>query len=417
MKRKKLRAALTAALSGGVLVGGLLATTAAATAATAATASTQRATTTLWVAPTMTTKGESAACKKAKYHTIPAALKAAKSGDTVEVCAGTYTASTTITTGATQQPKITTAADVPSGVHLAGQPGAKINAKGLDNGITFFAASGASASGFSVTGAIGEGILAILGSNVIIKNNVVEHNDNGTAKSSWNECKPSGHVPGDCGEGIHLLSVADSQVLDNTSMFNLGGVLLTDEFGPNHGNTVSGNLVEDNEADCGITVVSHNPAAVNSKGVPQPSKGGTFDNTISDNVVISNGTAGFGGGVLLASGVSGGGSYYNTVTGNEIVGNGISGVTIHQHAPLSDVSGDVIANNWIGTNDITGDPGTGDTQTTGVLVDNGGTHMKIKVTVENNTIAWDTYGIFDHASGGLTQHGNVFFHVKKDVES
>ena len=178
---------------------------------------------------------------------------------------------------------------------------------------------------------------------------------------------------------------------------------------------ISGNLVLDNESDCGITVVGHGNTAVNKAGKPTPLKGGVYDNTISDNVVISNGTMGDGGGVLIASGVSGGGSYDNTVTGNEIAGNGLSGVTIHQHFPLSDVSGNVISGNWIGTNDLLGDPGTGDSVTTGVLTDNGGTHQTIKVTVTGNTIAWDTYGIYDDAPG-LNQHGNTFLHVTTHVK-
>jgi len=371
---------------------------------------------TLVVAPSKAVSGESKACSSAKYHTIPAALKAAKSGDTVEVCAGTYTASTTITTGVSAQPKITTAASVPNGVSLVGQPGATIDAKGLDNGVTFFNASGASVSGFTVEKANGEGILALLGSKDAIKDNVVEHNDLGGSKSSWSECRASGSVPGDCGEGIHLLSTTESAILDNTSEFNSGGVLLTDEFAPNHGNTVSGNLIEDNESDCGVTVVGHSASAVSSSGVPQPSKGGTYDNTISDNMIISNGTTGEGAGIIFASGASGGGSYDNKVIGNEIVGNGLSGVTIHQHFPLSDVSGNVIKGNWIGTNDVTGDPGTGDSVTTGVLLDNGGTHKVIKVSITGNTIAWDSYGIYDDTGGGLTQHGNTFLHVTTDVK-
>ena len=40
---------------------------------------------TLYVAPTKAAKGESLTCKTAKYRTIPAALKAAKAGDIVEV--------------------------------------------------------------------------------------------------------------------------------------------------------------------------------------------------------------------------------------------------------------------------------------------------------------------------------------------
>jgi hypothetical protein len=386
-----------------------------ASGAGAADAATTGATKTLWVAPTKVVKGESAACRTANFHQINPAIKAASNGDTVMVCAGTYSGSTTIKTGAPQQPTITTGAAISKSIRLIGEPGADINATNLDNGVTFFIASNATVQGLSVTGALGEGILALLSSHVTIANNVVEHNDNGGNKSGWTECEGQGNVPGDCGEGIHLLSSTWSKILDNTSEFNSGGVLLDDDFGPNDHNAVEANLVEDNESDCGITVVGHNASAVNSSGVPTPTKGGTFDNTIHNNVVISNGTTGFGGGILFASGVQGGGSYDNTATGNEIAGNGISGITIHQHAPLSDVSGDTFSGNTIGTNDILGDPGTGDSSTTGVLVDNGGTGKAITVAVTNNTIARDVYGIYDDAPG-LTAMGNKFVHVKVDIK-
>ena len=98
---------------------------------------------------------------------------------------------------------------------------------------------------------------------------------------------------------------------------------------------MTGNLVEDNESDCGITVVSHNGSAVSSAGKPQPTKGGTFDNTISYNTVISNGytpvtVAAFS--WLRVSRVVA--RNHNKVIGNEIVGNGLSGVTIDEHFAL-----------------------------------------------------------------------------------
>ncbi|HXY44925.1 MAG TPA: NosD domain-containing protein [Acidimicrobiales bacterium] len=387
-----------------VLLGGVIASQAGV-----AGAATPRVNT-LWVAPVATTS-KTAACQTAAYHEINPAIAAASSGDTVMVCAGTYTGFTTITTGVAQQPTITTGAEIDKSIRLIGQPGAIIDATGLDNGVTFFVATEATVRGFAITGAMGEGILALLSSHLTIADNLVKNNDTGSSTSPWFECDNAGStIPNDCGEGIHLMSSTYSKVLDDTSEFNSGGILLSDDLGPNHGNTVSGNLVVDNESDCGITVVGHLGTAVSKSGVPTPAKGGTYENTISDNIVISNGTTGEGGGILLASGASGGGSYDNTVTGNEIAGNGLSGITIHQHFPLSDVSGDVFTNNWIGTNDLTGDPGTGDSVTTGVLVDNGGTGKTISVTVEDNTIAWDVYGIYDDAPG-ITRAGNVFLHV------
>jgi hypothetical protein len=374
---------------------------------------------TLYVAPKTGRSKLPGGCKTAAYSQINAAIKKAAPGDTIVVCAGTYTGSATLKVsppgGGTVT--VTSGALIEKAIHLVGETGAIINAKGLVNAVTIFGpgAVGASVKGFTAENAIGEGILAAATGGILIANNTVEHNDNGGPKSNWPFCQASGNVPNDCGEGIHLLSVTHSKIVNNTSEFNSGGILLSDEFGPNDGNTVNGNLVEDNESDCGITVVGHGNTAVNSKGVPTPLKGGVYDNTISANVVISNGTTGDGGGVLIASGVSGGGSYDNTVTGNEIAGNGLSGVTIHQHFPLSDVSGNVVSGNWIGTNDLLGDPGTGDSVTTGVLVDNGGTHKTINVKITGNTIAWDVYGIYDDAPG-LVQHTNTFLHVTVNVK-
>lgn len=393
-----------------VLLGGIVASGAGVAEATTAAGAK-----TLWVAPKKAVPGESAKCLAALYHQINPAIAAASNGDTVKVCAGSYSGSTTITTGIPVQPTITTGAFINKSISLIGEPGAAIDATNLDNGVTFFAATGATVEGFSVTGALGEGILALGSTGVTIRNNVVEHNDNGSSTSGWFECAGSGEIPGDCGEGIHLLSSTWSFVLGNTSMFNSGGMLYDDDIGPNDHNTIDGNLVEDNESDCGITVVSHNSSAVNASGKPTPTKGGTFDNVIHNNVVVSNGTTGDGGGILFASGVPGGASYDNSASDNEIVGNGLSGITVHQHAPLSDVSGNVFWGNWIGTNDIDGDPGTGDASTTGVLVDNGGTGKRIQVTVVDNTIAFNRFGIYDDAPG-LDEGHNTFVHVKVDIK-
>jgi nitrous oxidase accessory protein NosD len=338
-------------------------------------------------------------CSSAKYNNINTAIAHSSKGMTIYVCGGTYAEDVVVDKQVT--------------VKGLGTP--TINATGMDNGITV-RWSGSTVWGFKVQGAIGEGILAVRVGGVTISNNTVVHDDNGTSTSTYSECKANGNVPGDCGEGIHLMTVVNSVVSDNTVMFNLGGILVSDEFGPTAHNTITGNTVEDNEVDCGITVVGHNPGAVKN-GVPQPSKAGVYDNLITDNIVISNGTIGEGGGVLLAAGAPNSGSYDNTVTGNEIAGNGLSGVTVHLHIPGSDVSGDVIKNNWIGTNDLTGDPGTGDSRTTGVLVDNGGTKQPIKITIQDNTIAWDFFGIYDDSGVLPTLGGNTYLHVRVNVQT
>ncbi|MHB8341176.1 MAG: hypothetical protein ACYDB7_08380 [Mycobacteriales bacterium] len=98
-----------------------------------------------------------------------------------------------------------------------------------------------------------------------------DRSDQGKPTSSYRECQPTGSVP-------------SSQVLGNAVRAISGGILLTDETGPTHGNLIEGNLVEDNAYDCGITLPSH----------------------------------------------------------NVILGNAMSGVTVHSHAPGEDLNGNVV---------------------------------------------------------------------------
>jgi hypothetical protein len=46
----------------------------------------------------------------------------------------------------------------------------------------------------------------------------------------------------------------------------------------------------------------------------------------------------------------------------------MAGVTLHSHAPNQDISGNVIADNSIGRNNLGGDPDAKVMQTTGILV-------------------------------------------------
>ena len=98
--------------------------------------------------------------------------------------------------------------------------------------------------------------------DVKILYNDVTGNDlgNENTNSPYGFCTPEGG--GDCGEGIHLLSVANSTVLGNKSIGNSGGILLTDEFGPTHDNLIADNLVLNNVLDCGITIPSHSLGAI-----------------------------------------------------------------------------------------------------------------------------------------------------------
>jgi nitrous oxidase accessory protein NosD len=383
----------------------------------------------LYVSPQGSTGAADRNCHSAAYSTVQAAVDAAPSGGTVLVCRGTYTEDVIVSTP----------------LKLVGQRGAIIHGSDTANGncdqlgplgpgsapclaaITI-KSSDVAVIGFTVTGALGEGILAT-GSlqggsidHVLIRGNRVFGNDLGgippTKDSPYPQCVEQGEVPGDCGEGIHLMGVYDSVVSHNRITGNSGGVLLTDEFGPTHDNLITHNVVTKNLYDCGITAPGHNPHALDANGNRQPTLGGVYDNVISHNRITGNGTSGEGAGVLFANATAGTASYDNLVTHNYIAGNGLAGVTLHAHQLASgqfeDLSGNRIVHNTIGTNNTGGDPDAGDTATTGVLVYGA---VPVSVTIAHNRIRDDQYGIWlgTGANVSATMHHNVFHDVAVQV--
>lgn len=337
--------------------------------------------------------GKGAGCGNAAYTTIGAAVAAASAGDTVKVCPGSYPEDVVVNKALT----------------LIGQ-NATIDATGQDNGVQVIA-SDVTVDGFTIENAIGEGILVgqtplapgvtpLNVSDVTVENNTVTGNDQGNptgqdlTDSPYAQCDAANNIPGDCGEGIHLLSVHDSTVTGNSVTGNSGGVLLSDENGATFGNTISSNTVSNNLYDCGITVAGHRPLVFG---------GGVHDNTISANTAVNNGVVGQGGGVLLASGVpgnvpgipgTGGAVYDNTVNGNYLAGNGLAGVTVHSHSPGENLNGNVIENNVIDTNNIDFDEDFFpfvDMETTGVIV---ASVAPLSITIANNTISNNFYGIW-----------------------
>lgn len=333
-------------------------------------------------------------CGRGAYSTIGAAVTAAAAGDAITVCSGTYRELVTVPVGK------------PLTIEGIGRP--VVNATGLSDPATgqysgvLVLASDTTIEGLTVEGALGEGILAQGLSapltHVTIRGDRVTGNDLGNptgsviSTSPYKECDGTGAVPGDCGEGIHLWSVADSAVIGNVASHNSGGILLTDETGPTYGNLIAFNVVSDNSFDCGVTLAGHNPAAAPG-GVPAPAAGGVYSNTVAHNVSTGNGLSGEGSGILMASPLPGGAVYDNTVVGNYTSGNGLSGVTVHNHAPGQDLNGNVVTGNVIGTNDVRGDRDSTpyDLATTGVLVR---AVAPVSITVEGNVISHDTYGIW-----------------------
>ncbi len=348
-------------------------------------------------------------CRRAQYTTIDSAVAAANPGDKVVVCPGTYTEDVVIT-------KALTLIGQSAVINASGLPGAPTGAilgQAPYNGITI-ESSNVTVEGFTVEGAEGEGILAVnpdpvaatVGgmalhtgtpiTNVTIANNDVTGNDLGfnNEASPYLSCTPNGGS--DCGEGIHLMSVAYSKVIDNKSVANAGGILLTDEFGPNHDNLVQGNYVADNTKDCGITIPSHNLGLNPATGDLDPSFGGVYNNKIIDNRSIDNGVEGYGAGIGVFAPESYTASYDNLVAGNFIEGNGLSGISVHSHQANAYVNGNVFVHNTIGENNVDLADGTDTTpisdETTGILIWSDATPYSF--VVAHNKIFDNTYGVW-----------------------
>jgi parallel beta-helix repeat protein len=349
---------------------------------------------TLWVSPD---GNNTARCtKNDPCKTITAAVDRARPNSRVTVEKGTYREQVTIE----------------KRIKLVGNGKPRIDAEGQENGVKLLGAgaAGSQVKGFKVTGATFEGILALQTKHVQIVGNIVSGNDQGMfAKEPTGECAAQGEVPGDCGEGIHLMSVTGSRVARNEVSNNAGGILLTDEEGPTAHNSIDHNNVRRNPYDCGITLAGHSPMAV-SEGVPQPSKAGVHDNRILDNVSNENGTKGEGAGILIAAAAPGSGAYNNMVVGNTAKGNDLAGVTLHSHAPNQDLNGNKIIDNQLTRDGLGGDPDAGVTQTTGILVFSAVSPLTGTV-IKGNKIKRVHYGIWTHNVPPLNPKANKFIQV------
>lgn len=285
--------------------------------------------------------------------TISAAVAAALPGDTIEIAPGTYKEGVTVM----------------KAISLVGpQNGrATIDASGMANGIFVNGMAAAPRagvsnvliSGLTVRNANFEGILLANASDVTLLNNHVV--DNNRALDIADGACPG--IPAfetnegdDCGEGIHLMGVAHSSIVDNEVDYNSGGILISDETGRTHDNLISGNHVHDNPFDCGITIASHGPATT---VIPTAKVSfGIVHTTIANNVSERNGVElpGAGAGVGIFAPFPGTVAAHNVVIDNVIRNNGLPGVTMHNHAaapapaPAVNLNGNMIVGNRISGN-------------------------------------------------------------------
>jgi parallel beta-helix repeat protein len=221
-------------------------------------------------------------------------------------------------------------------------------------------------SGFTVQNANAQGIVVTDASDVTISNNLVSGNDRSLDVENL-VCPPlppyfQAGEGFDCGEGIHLSGVNHSIVSDNTVHHNAGGILISDDTGPNHDNLISGNTVEDNPYDCGITIASHHF----NLGPTDPSVG-IYHITVVNNTSARNGlVTGEGAGVGLFTGPPGGQNNGNVIINNVLTDNALPGVALHAHAPFQSLNDHLIMGNQISGNGADSDPGT--TVPTGISI-------------------------------------------------
>lgn len=288
--------------------------------------------------------GGTSGCKT----TITAAVNAASAGDTILVAPGTYKEDV----------------HIKQSVSLIGaNRWTVIDASGLPNGIFIDGMASAPASGvwhvvvsgITVRNANFEGILVANASDVSLIGNRITGNDKALDASAGTcnniDTSFETNEGQDCGEGIHLMGVNHSTILRNEVAHNAGGILVSDETGPNDHNLISENIVRDNVYDCGITLASHGRAKFLTAG---PSFG-VWYNTISRNASIGNGTKAAGAGVGIFAPGPGSTDTGNVVIDNLIRDNGATGVAMHNHAappgaPAFNLNDNVIAGNHFSGN-------------------------------------------------------------------
>ncbi len=361
-------------------------------------------TTTLTVATTGTDTGN---CVGSSCATLGYALSKAAAGDIIMIQPGTYMASADPASTSNTVPAALSGLTIESDAALSGDAantivdgaaanGLVVNANDVTvNGITFENSGAAGIMMSPPSSAVAPA--AVTGET--IENNVMNNSDQCGLTPSTAVCTAAIGA-GDYGESIWMLSVTDSTVEGNTVENGLGGgILVSDEDGPNFGNTIENNTVLDNGvafAACGITLAAHNSAAIYSSGPnagqPDPAAGGVYNETVKDNTSDGNGATGIG--VFNAA-------YNNTIEGNTFNGNGEPGVKLNPTFPGGDVNGNSIIDNTVGVNSLLDGPGggipgshnSGSTQTTGIMVDAPAGPVTGTI-IQGNAISGNYYGIY-----------------------
>jgi parallel beta-helix repeat protein len=331
--------------------------------------------------------------------TIGAAVAAAAPNDVIRVASGFYHEDVVIgkplsLLGQSPENTVIDATGLLNGVNVDG-----FNHPGLAHVIV---------SGFTVQNANAQGILVTNASDVTISNNQVTGNDKSLNVDTLT-CPPlppyfQDGEAFDCGEGIHLSGVHHSIVSENHVHHNAGGILVSDDTGPNHDNLISANIVEDNPFDCGITIASHHF----NLGPTDPSVG-IYHIIVVGNTSARNGLiTGEGAGVGLFTGPPGGQNNGDVVVNNILKDNALPGVALHTHAPFQSLNDHLIMGNQISGNGPDGDPGT--TVPTGISIFSPVVPLT-GIVIAQNVLKREgiDIGINVVAGSTITAHFNSFF--------
>ncbi|MEO8127640.1 MAG: right-handed parallel beta-helix repeat-containing protein [Bryobacteraceae bacterium] len=340
--------------------------------------------------------------------TVGAAVSAASPHDVIRVGKGTYHENVVITK--------------PLSLLGEGSENTIIDATGLLNAITVDGGHDGAhldgiahviISGLTAQNANAQGIVVTNAFDVTISDNHVTGNDR-SLNVTMLTCPPlpayfQGGEGFDCGEGIHLSGVHHSIVTNNLVNHNAGGILISDDTGPNHDNLVSANTVEDNPFDCGITIASHHFVPLGPHAPTDPLLG-IYHNTIIGNTSQRNGLAtGEGAGVGLFAGPPGAQNNGNVIANNILRDNALPGVALHTHAPDQTLNGHLITGNTISGNGADSDPGT--TVPTGISIFSPISVLS-GIVISQNTIKGEGIDIGVNAQGSIQAHFNSFFGSK-----
>lgn len=362
----------------------------------------------LFVAAGSSGPGFGFGCSAAAFSSISAAVSAAPSGATIIVCPGTYAEDVTVEKPLTIE-----------GIHATVAPDGSDASPltpltGGNNGFTVLS-PWVTVRGFTVTGASSDGI-AVFGDHARIEDNVVTDNGLGDTNNPGNGIDLDGSsfsrvsgntVSGSGNGGIQLANDPDAAGLSTVcSALEISCAGIT---GTATHDVVVHNNVNNNPYACGILLVDHDGTDGSAANLTD----GIYDNVVARNSVVDNADQGYGAGILLASEVPGGAVYDNLITRNDVSGNGLAGLTLHSHlgGVNQDLNGNVIIRNDFGTNN-TKDEEASDPQTTGVFI---GSEDHLDITVAQNTIHNDYYGVFTASPNGVTVHGLNTNHYVADT--